>query len=71
MLFFVFEGVYIVDYVDGVPYIKQYLHPWNEAYLIMMHDHFDVLLDSVSENFTEYSYIYSHKENCSEVLYHS
>jgi hypothetical protein len=43
-----------VDYVDGFPYIKPSLHPWNEAYLIMMADHFDVFLDSVSENFIEY-----------------
>ena len=33
---FVFEFVYILDYVDGFPYIKPSLHPWNEAYLIMM-----------------------------------
>jgi hypothetical protein len=29
------------------------LHPWNEAYLIMMDDYFDVFLHSVSENFIE------------------
>ena len=27
---FVFEFVYIVDYVDGFPYIKPSLNPWNE-----------------------------------------
>jgi hypothetical protein len=32
----VFEFVYVVDYIDGFPYIKPSLHPWNEAYLIMM-----------------------------------
>jgi hypothetical protein len=47
-VFFVFEFVYIVGYVDGFPYIKPSLHPWNEAYLIMMYDCFDVFLDSVS-----------------------
>ena len=44
---FVFEFVYIVDYVDGFPYIKPSLHPWDEAYLIMMDD---VFLDSVCKD---------------------
>ena len=51
---FVFEFLYIVDYVDGLPYIKPSLHPWNKAYLIMKDDHFDVILDLVCENFIEY-----------------
>jgi hypothetical protein len=46
---FVFEFVYIVDYVDGFPYIIPSLHPWNEAYLVRMDDCFDVFLDSDSE----------------------
>ena len=29
-------------------------HPCDEAYLIIMDDHFDVFLDSVCENFIEY-----------------
>jgi hypothetical protein len=37
-----------VDSVDGFPYIKPSLNPWNEAYLIMMDDvmkgSFDFLL---------------------------
>ena len=33
---FVFEFVYVVDYVDGFPYIKPSLHAWDEACLIMM-----------------------------------
>jgi hypothetical protein len=44
---FVFEFVYILDYVDGFPNIKPSLHPWDEAYLVMMDDRFDVFLDSV------------------------
>jgi len=54
MYFFSFECVYIVDYVDGFPYVELSLHPWDEAYLIMMGDPFDVLLDSVCENLIEY-----------------
>ena len=48
---FVFEFVYILDYIDGFPYIEPSLHPWDETYLVRMDDSFDVILDSVSENF--------------------
>jgi hypothetical protein len=60
---FVFEFVYIVDYVDGFPYIKPSLHLWNEAYLVMMDDCLDVFLVSVSENSIEYFCIDIHKGN--------
>jgi hypothetical protein len=39
---FVFEFVYIVDNIDGFPYIKPSQYPWEEAYLTMMDDCFDV-----------------------------
>ena len=51
VIFFVFEFVYIVNYAHGFPYIKPSLHPWDEAYLVMMDDLFDVFLDSVCKNF--------------------
>ena len=38
-------------------------------YHIMMNDHFDVFLDSVSENFLEYFCIDIHNGNWSEVLF--
>ena len=66
---FVFEFVYIMDYVVGFPYIKPSLHPWNETYLVRMDDCFDVFLDSVSENFIEYFCIDIHKGNWSKVLF--
>jgi hypothetical protein len=66
---FVFEFVYIVDYIDGFLYINPSLHPWNEIYLVRMDDCFNMFLDSVSENFIEYLYIDIHKGNWSEVLY--
>ena len=66
---FVFEFVYIMDYVDGFPYSKPSLHPWDENYLVRMDDCFDMFLDSVSENFIEYFCINIHKGNWSEVLY--
>jgi hypothetical protein len=31
-----FEFVYRVDCIDGFPYIEPSLHPWDEAFLIMM-----------------------------------
>ena len=65
---FVFEFVYIMDYIDGFSYIKPSLHPWNKTYLVRMDDCFNVFLDSVSENFIEYFFIDIHKGNCSEVL---
>jgi hypothetical protein len=48
---FVFEFVYIVDYIDGFSYIKPSLHSWDEAYLIMMDECIDVFLDSVCKDF--------------------
>ena len=46
MLLF-FEFVYMVDYIDGFPYIKPSLHPRDEAYLVMVNECFDMFLDSV------------------------
>jgi hypothetical protein len=43
-----------VDYVAGFTYIESSPHPWDEAYLIMMDDRFDVFLDSVCQNFIEH-----------------
>ena len=59
----------MVDYVDGFLYIEPSLHPWDEAYLVMMDDCLDVFLDSVSKNFIEYFCINIHKRNWSEVLF--
>jgi hypothetical protein len=46
--------IYIMEYLDGFPYIEPSLHPWDEAYLIMMDDHFEGFLDSLYENFIRY-----------------
>ena len=56
MWFFFFLWVYIfflVDYVNGFSYTEPTLHPWNEVYLIVVNDGFDVFLDSVCENCIE------------------
>jgi hypothetical protein len=43
-----------VDYIDGFLYIEPSLYPWDEAYLIVVNDHFDVFMDLVCENFIKY-----------------
>ena len=65
---FVSEFVYIVD-DNGFLYIEPSLHPWDEAYLIMMDDQFDAFLELVCKNFIEYFCIDIHKGNWSEVLF--
>jgi hypothetical protein len=52
--FFFFEFLYVVDYIDGFLCIEISLHPWDEAYLIMVNDLFDMFLDLVCKNFIEY-----------------
>ena len=49
----VFGSVYVVNYVYRVAYGEPALHPWNEAYLILMDKLFDVLLQSVCQYFIE------------------
>jgi hypothetical protein len=68
-MFFFFEIVYKVDYVDGFQYIESSPHPWGEVYLIIIDDHFDVLLHSVFKNCIEYICIEIHKGNWSKVLF--
>jgi hypothetical protein len=58
-----------VGYVNGFSYIETTLHPWDEVYLIVMNDGFDVFLDSVCKNFTEYFCIHSHKQDWPKVLF--
>ena len=60
---FVFEFVYILDYIDGLPYIEPSLHLWDETYLIRKDDCFDVFFDSSIENFIENFSINIHKGN--------
>ena len=51
---FSFEFVNIVDDIDDLRFTEPSLHPWYKPYLIMMDDCFDMFLDLVCENFTEY-----------------
>ena len=52
-----------MDYVNGFLYIKPTLHPWDETYLIVLNDGFDVFLDLVGKTFIEYFCINVHKGN--------
>jgi hypothetical protein len=58
-----------MDYIHGFLYIEPSLYPWDEAYLILVNDPFDVFLDSVGKNFIEDFYIDIHKGNWSEVFF--
>jgi hypothetical protein len=60
----------MVEYIGEYLYIEQPLHPWEEAYLFMMDDVFDLFLDLVCEYSIEYFWINVHKRNWSEVLFH-
>ena len=44
---FMFQFVNVVYYIDLFAYIKVSLNPSDKAYLIMMYDVFNMLLDSV------------------------
>ena len=46
---FVFGSVYVIYYIYRFAYVEPALHPWDEAYLIMMDKLFDVLLDLVCQ----------------------
>jgi hypothetical protein len=48
--FYFFEYFYIVGYIDGFSYIELSLHPWDEAYVIVVNDGFDMILDSVCKD---------------------
>ena len=67
--FFPLASVHIMDYVNRFLYTEPTLHPWDEAYLIVVNDYFGVFLDSVGKNFNEYFCIDIHKVNWSEVLF--
>jgi hypothetical protein len=58
-----------VDYINRFSYIKPTLHPWGEAYLIVVNEGFDMFLDSVCKNFLEYFGIDIHNQDWLEILF--
>jgi hypothetical protein len=53
IMFFFFQFVYVVDYVDGLLYIEPSLHLCDEDYLNVVNDHFNLFLDSICKNFID------------------
>ena len=68
-MFFVFDSVFVVDYIYRLAYVEPALHPQDEAYLIVMDKLFDVLLQSVCQYFIEDFCIYVHHGYCPEVFF--
>jgi hypothetical protein len=58
-----------LDIIDGFPYIGPSLHPWDEAYLIMVNDDYDVFLDFSTENIFLIFCINIQKGNWFQVLF--
>ncbi|ERE83737.1 hypothetical protein H671_2g6499 [Cricetulus griseus] len=54
----------MVDYIDGFLYVEPCLHPWDEAYLVMMDDFSDVFLDLICQYCIENFYINVHEGYC-------
>ena len=50
---FIFQLVNMVYYIDSFVDIKESLHPWDKAHLVIMYDLLNVLLDSVLLEFCE------------------
>ena len=58
---FVFQVVYIVDYVTQSIYVEPCWYLSDEAYLFMMYDDlYDVFMGSISKHFMENFYGYVH-----------
>ena len=44
----------MVNYIDGFSYSETLLCPWEEAYMIIVDDVFDVCIDLINKYFIEY-----------------
>ena len=61
----------MIDYVYRFAYVEPDLHPWDEAYMIMMDKLFDVLLHLVCQYFVEDFCIDVHHGYWPEVFFFS
>jgi hypothetical protein len=52
-MIFVLASVNVVYYVYWFSYVEPILHSWDEAYLVVVNDLFDVLLNLVCHYFIE------------------
>ena len=57
---FVFDSVYVVNYVYRLAYVEPTLHPRDETDLIVLDELFDMLLESVCQYFIEDFFINIH-----------
>jgi hypothetical protein len=64
-----FQFAYMKGYIDRLSYRKPSLHAWDEDYLIMMDDVFDMFLDLVCKHFIDYFCINIGKGKWSEILF--
>lgn len=67
--FFFFQFVYIVDYVDGFSYAEPSLRLWEEAYLIVVDDLFDVVPGSAYSIMGPASILKKKKEKLKNLTY--
>ena len=49
----VFGSIYVMDYFYRLAFVEPALHPWDEAYLIVVDKLFDMLLQSACQYFIE------------------
>ena len=66
---FVFDSVYVANYVYRLAYVEPALYLQDEAYLIMVDKLFVVLLQSVCQYFIEDFSIYVHHGYWPEVFF--
>ena len=70
-MFFVFGSVYVMDYIYGFAYVEPAMHPWDEAYLVVMDKLLVVLLQSVCQYFIKNFCIDVHHGYWPEVFFFS
>ena len=66
---FVFPFVYMMSYLYWFVNITPSLQPWDESHLIMVYDHFNVLLDVVCQYFVGDFSVYVHWPHWPEVFF--
>ena len=68
-MFFFFQFIYMMDYIDRILYVEPLPNLWDKADLIMVDDYFDVLLDLSCQYFIEYFCIHVHEWDWSVILF--
>ncbi|KAL6084225.1 hypothetical protein STEG23_004919 [Scotinomys teguina] len=67
-LYFIFPGIctlsLLVYYIDCLSYVEPSLNMWDKAFLIMVNNVFDVILESVCQYFIEYFCIDVYEGDC-------